>query len=383
MNCEISGNAVQLATATLVNWNEPCVIFIPTLTAGGAERVASLLAQAWSLSRKVVVVTYFDEPRFYDIPDSVEVMSLGFHPGRRGALRAFDVCMALSLFRRCVVRLRPKFVLSFMNKYNAFCLAAMYGSGIPVIISERDSPTEKLPRIREVVRDRLYPTADGLICQTHQGEEFILARLRKCKSSMVIPNPIRRTINPADRDPARIILAVGRLEKKKGFDQLIEAFAGMKCGEGWKLVICGDGSLREELSTLVCRLQISNSVEFAGAVKDLAPFFVRAGMFALSSLYEGYPNALAEAMVAGLPCVSYDCPTGPAEMIQHGVNGLLVPVGDVAALSAALDTLVADSDLAQRLSIEAAKLGQMVAIDAVASRYLDYCESVAAAKVVG
>ena len=291
--------------------------------------------------------------------------------------------MALFRFRKCVVRLRPKFVLSFMNKYNVFCLVSLKGTKIPVIVSERDSPTEELPKIRSLLRDRYYPYADGIIFQTKAARDFINSRGSLCVEQTIIPNPIIRVIDPDSRKPDHIILAIGRLVPKKGFDQLLDAFAGMRNGGGWRLVICGDGPMRSALERRARDLGVYNCVEFAGMVKDLGIYYRKAGLFAFSSLYEGYPNALAEAMVSGLPCISYDCPTGPAEMIQHGVNGLLVTVGDVAALSAAMDMLVADSDMAQRLSIQAAKLGQVVATGAIAKRYLDYCESVAAVKVVG
>lgn len=348
-------------------------IFIPTLTAGGAERVASLLANDWCRVRRVVVVTYFDAPHFFSVDPRVEIICLGFKPHRPAWARMLDVARAALRFRRIIRHLRPAFVLSFMNKYNAFCLVALRGLGIPVIVSERGSPTEVLPRIRIAARDMLYPSAAGLICQTHDGHDFITAQTR-VSAATVIPNPVRQIIDPAERKPERIILAVGRFVESKGFDQLVAAMAAMNVA-GWRLILCGDGPLRAALEQQARTLGIEDGVEFPGLIGDLAPYYRRTGIFAFSSLHEGFPNALAEAMVSGLPCISYDCPTGPSDLIEDGKSGLLIPVGDVAAMTAALDRLAADHDFAERLGAQAAELAAHLDPVHVSGQYLAFCET--------
>lgn len=350
-------------------------IFIPTLTAGGAERVASLLADHWCETRRVVVVTYFDVPPFFAIDPRVEIICLGLTPHRPALGRVLDVVRAALRFRRIIGRLRPAFVLSFMNKYNAFCLVALRGLRIPVIVSERGSPTEALPRIRVVARDMLYPSAAGLICQTRDGHDFITAQTR-LRAATVIPNPVRRVIDPAERNPDKIILAVGRFVEGKGFDQLLVAMAAMSV-PGWRLILCGDGPLRAALEQQARTLGIEDGVEFPGLVGDLAPYYRRAGIFAFPSLHEGFPNALAEAMVSGLPCVSHDCPTGPSDLIEDGESGLLIPVGDVAAMTAALDRLAAGRDFAERLGARAADLVERLDPAHVSGQYLAFCETAA------
>ncbi len=352
----------------------PC-IFIPTLTAGGAERVASLLANDWCRERRVIVVTYFNTLPFFAVDPRIEILCLGFQPNRPALGRVLDVVRAAQRFRRIIKRLRPTFVLSFMNKYNAFCLMALRGMRIPVIVSERGSPTEVLPRVRVAARDMLYPSAAGLICQTGAGYDFITAQTR-VRAAIVIPNPVRRVIDPAERKPEKIILAVGRFIESKGFDQLVAAVAAMSVA-GWRLILCGDGPLRTALEQQARRLGIEGGVEFPGLVGDLAPYYRRAGIFAFSSLHEGFPNALAEAMVSGLPCVSYDCPTGPSDLIEDGESGLLIPVGDVAAMTAALDQLAVDRDFAERLGTQAAKLAVCLDPVHVSRQYLAFCETAA------
>jgi GalNAc-alpha-(1->4)-GalNAc-alpha-(1->3)-diNAcBac-PP-undecaprenol alpha-1,4-N-acetyl-D-galactosaminyltransferase len=296
-------------------------------------------------------------------------------PNRRQPGRTIDVALALASFRRNVLKSRPHFVLSFMNKYNAFALASLWGTGIPVIVSERDSPTEVLPRFRVLARDLLYPWAAGAIFQTAAAQAFHLGRSRIVRSA-IIPNPITRIIEPSERKPEKIVLSVGRLVEKKAVDHLISAFGAMKV-PGWRLMICGDGPMRAALEAQVRSLELSNRVDFIGAVSDLRPYFKRAGMLAFSSLYEGFPNALAEAMISGLPCVSYDCPTGPSELIQDRVNGRLVPVGDWTALAAAMDEVAADQVTADRYGTASATLARALDAGTIADRFLDFCDEAA------
>lgn len=353
----------------------PLCIFIPTLTAGGAERVASILANHWCEAQRVIIITYFDEPAFFAIDPRVRIECLGLRPNRGLYSRASDIVTASWHFRRLIVRLRPAFVLSFMNKYNAFCLASLSGLSVPVIVSERDSPTEELPKSRVFARDTLYPSAAGLICQTQRGRDFITART-KIRRSAVIPNPIDPIIEPGSWKAEKIVLGVGRFVPKKGFDQLVASFAAMN-DDSWKLVLCGDGPMREQLRIQAEALGISRRIEFPGLVKDLRPYLSKAAIFAFPSLYEGFPNALAEAMVSGLPCVSYDCPTGPAELIDHGENGLLVPVGDVQGLTQCLTRLAEDRAFAEQLGEKAALLGKRLHSERIAAEYLHFCECAA------
>jgi GalNAc-alpha-(1->4)-GalNAc-alpha-(1->3)-diNAcBac-PP-undecaprenol alpha-1,4-N-acetyl-D-galactosaminyltransferase len=357
-----------------IDEGSPC-IFVATLTAGGAERVASIVASIWSETQKVTLITYFDEPCFYPVDPRVNLMCLGLQ-ARRGQIgRALDVIRAMFRMRRLVTRLRPKFVLSFMNKYNAFCLASLRGTAIPVIASERNSPVRELPRIRVFARDMLYPSAAGLICQTEEGLDFMKART-PLRETIVIPNPVSPFIKPGERDAEEIVLAVGRLMPSKGFDQLLRAFAGME-SRNWRLIICGEGPMRAKLEQEALSLGVSERVEFPGLVRDLRPYYRRAGIFAFPSLHEGFPNALAEAMVSGLPCVSYDCPTGPSDIIVDGENGLLLPLGDETALSTALDRLATDRGFAEQLGARAAELRERMDPRHIAGTFLAFCDMAA------
>ncbi len=349
------------------------VLFIPTLTAGGAERVASVLANEWCSypNVRVSIITLFDDPPFYQVHPSVDQICLGFRANKGGLSRLVDLILAMRALRRTVVSCRPDFVLSFMNKYNAFCVTALLGAGQSVIVAERDSPTEVLSRLRLVLRKLTYPIAAAVLVQSRASREFILSTTRSRRVEVLF-NPVTQILSPSDRQPQKVILNVSRLHLKKGHADLLEAFAAVRL-EGWSLLVCGDGPMRSALVKRAADLGISEQVRFLGTVADLRPHLKTAGIFAFPSYWEGFPNALAEAMLAGIPCVSYDCPTGPSELIEDEVNGLLVPVGDIARLKEALLRLMTDHELRANLGSRASSIEERVELRCLSQRYWDTC----------
>ncbi|MGH8118890.1 MAG: glycosyltransferase, partial [Rhodanobacteraceae bacterium] len=146
------------------------------------------------------------------------------------------------------------------------------------------------------------------------------------------------------------LLAVGRLSPEKGFDLLIEAFAQVaERHRDWHLRILGEGPLRTDLEWRIAARGLGNRIAMPGFDADVREAMRAADLFVLSSRYEGFPNALLEAMAEGTACVSFDCDAGPRELIEHARNGWLVPAGDVPALAAALDALMRDAGTRARL----------------------------------
>src|SRR5690606_37548169 len=152
-------------------------------------------------------------------------------------------------------------------------------------------------------------------------------------------------ISTINANKENIIICVGRLIPVKGHKYLIEAFANCKNIDDWKLVFLGDGILKNELLQQVKNLNLEDNVKFIGATKNVDEWLSRSSIFAFTSISEGFPNALAEGMSASLPCVSFNCVTGPKDLIKHGYSGYLIEVGDIENFSLTLNMLMENAEL--------------------------------------
>jgi GalNAc-alpha-(1->4)-GalNAc-alpha-(1->3)-diNAcBac-PP-undecaprenol alpha-1,4-N-acetyl-D-galactosaminyltransferase len=262
--------------------------------------------------------------------------------------------------RRALRAARPDVIISFMDKTNVLALLATRGLRVPVMVSERSDPSHnKIGSIWRFLRRLTYPLADVLICQSTAALAYYDSFM--ATKGCVIPNPL---IGPPmisamkgdfglQRNSRRVV-AMGALVVHKGFDLLIEAFGSVKLKyPDWSLTILGEGPLRRELEKKVDGLGLSGRVRLPGQVADPLSELRTADLFVLSSRFEGFPNALLEAMACGLPVISFNCPSGPSEIIRDGVDGVLIPPQDVKALAAALDRLMGDKIERGRLASRA------------------------------
>jgi glycosyltransferase involved in cell wall biosynthesis len=335
-------------------------LVISSLDRGGAERVISVLASHWAQQGKDVTLLSFDqgEPPAYPIHPSVKLRSLCLFATSTHFITAiFQNIHRIKVLRRAIRESKPDIVISFMDTTNVLTLLATRGFGKPVIVSERIDPSlYNIGLVWRGLRRITYGLADALVCQTSAALASFQSRIRV--KGRVIPNPV--VILPAlkgpekrqgDKSSGRIVTAMGRLVPQKGFDLLLRAFSQIAHRHPeWSLVIMGRGALKSELELQARTLNLADRVQFPGAVSDPFAAFHAADLFVLSSRFEGFANVLCEAMACGLPVVSFDCPSGPADIIHHGVDGILVPPQDVSALAAALDRLMGDDDERLRLA---------------------------------
>jgi glycosyltransferase involved in cell wall biosynthesis len=169
---------------------------------------------------------------------------------------------------------------------------------------------------------------------------------------------------------AHTVIAVGRLSRQKAFSRLIAAFAQVAATHpDWRLVICGDGPRREQLEELIDHHGLAAKVTLAGPVKDVGSAMAGASTFALSSRFEGFPMVLLEAMRVGLPVVSFDCPTGPREIVEDHRNGLLIADGNVDGLAAGLVEMIEDEALRRRCSEGALETVANYSVEAIGARW--------------
>jgi GalNAc-alpha-(1->4)-GalNAc-alpha-(1->3)-diNAcBac-PP-undecaprenol alpha-1,4-N-acetyl-D-galactosaminyltransferase len=257
--------------------------------------------------------------------------------------------------RASILETQPDVVISFIDTTNIDVLIALCGAQVPVIVSERVDPRfHPIGGIRRILRWLLYPLAAKVVLVA-RGSEVWSRRFIPRWNITVIDNPVvaegaRNSYKPE----ARTVVAMGRLAEQKGFDLLIDAFALIaRDVPEWGLKIIGEGPARGQLEDHIRRHDLGARIELAGACKDPAAVMAGAAFFVLSSRYEGFPMALAEAMAQGLPVVSYDCPSGPRELVRPGVDGLLVPAQDVQGLASAMRRMMENPELRQDFSHKA------------------------------
>jgi glycosyltransferase involved in cell wall biosynthesis len=190
-----------------------------------------------------------------------------------------------------------------------------------------------------------------------------------------IPNALPALPGGPSPREEKAILAAGRLTRQKGFDLLLAAYREVAAAHpGWTLRIFGSGPKLDRLRRLVGEYGLDGRVQLRGRTPDLPGEMDRASMYVLSSRFEGMPMVVLEAMGKGLPVVAFDCPTGPGEMIEHGRSGLLVPLGDVDGLAAALRTLIEDAEMRDRLGEAALARSRDYTVDRVGARWLSLLE---------
>jgi GalNAc-alpha-(1->4)-GalNAc-alpha-(1->3)-diNAcBac-PP-undecaprenol alpha-1,4-N-acetyl-D-galactosaminyltransferase len=238
---------------------------------------------------------------------------------------------------------------------NVLTLLACRPLNLDVVVSERIDPRRQpIGRAWGWLRRRVYPSARALVVQTERVRRQ-MAPLMRGRPTYVVPNAVwspeteSRPLQTGSNH-ARTIVAMGRLSGQKGFDLLIDAFAQIAPRHpDWSLRIVGEGPQRGNLEKQVKACDLEGRISLTGWEPQPAAALATAGLFVLSSRFEGFPNALLEAMACGLPVVSFDCETGPAEIIRDGVDGVLVPPEDVDRLAGTIDRLIGDESLRRRL----------------------------------
>jgi GalNAc-alpha-(1->4)-GalNAc-alpha-(1->3)-diNAcBac-PP-undecaprenol alpha-1,4-N-acetyl-D-galactosaminyltransferase len=330
------------------------LLFIASLSGGGAERVMSQIASELAeAGYEVHLATWSGAQRndFYTLDQRVTRHELGSHSTPRSAIgRALKGIGVLFAMRRVLRDVSPDSVLSFIDRTNIMVAVAALGTGVRVVVSERVDPAsnDTLPIGWRIVRPWAYRWCDLLVVQTRSVAAWV-ARAWGIKAR-VIPNVLRAMPAP-DAEREQVIVSIGRLVPQKGFEMSIEAFSRLaKRYPGWRYIVLGDGPLRQELESLGTRLDLGPRLEFKGVVADVDNWLAKASICVQPSRFEGFPNAVMEAMAMGVATISTDCDSGPRDLITDGVDGMLVPVGEVDALTAALDSLMADDALRQTIA---------------------------------
>lgn len=364
------------------------MLVISSLAAGGAERVITDLAEFLAAKGYPVTLVTLEGDRQDHYRLSPEVRrermnimweSSGFFASISGMLRR------LRMIRRTVRASGADVVVSFVDMTNIRVLLALLGTRIPVIVAERTDPRHHLiGKAWDKLRRYCYPFATRVVVQTASVATWACTWLPARNVAIVpnavrSPNPYSAIGRPAGLPQGNIVMGMGRLSPEKGFDRLLQAYHDSGLFEkGWFLVILGEGPERYTLSALAQRLGVTDRLVLPGLQANPDEWLRYADIFALSSRYEGFPNALIEAMQCARACIAFACDSGPADLISHQHDGWLVPADDTPAFTEALRVLADHSALRQTLGKAAAKISERLTGEAVYGQWQAICDEVAA-----
>ena len=349
------------------------ILYIDVMYRGGAQRVMSILANHLSKKHQVILITDFmsaDSSLEYEIHENVKRLFL--KKDNKGNSIVKNVSRVRNL-RKIVKDEKPDIILSFLGRPNIRMLLSTLGLKCKKIVSVRNDPKKEYgcSFFKKTMANLIFLLADGCVFQTSDASKYFYKKTQK--KSKIIFNPVDNKfydIKPSENK--KNIITVGRLEPQKNHKLLSDSFEKIhKEFPEDDLILYGDGSLREKLEDYVKVKKISHRVHFMGNIDSVENVLSDAKVFVLSSDYEGMPNALMEAMAAGVACISTDCPCGgPKTLIQNENQGLLVSCNDITALVSSLKKILS-SDF-QKIGINSRNRAKEFRTDKVLKEWNDY-----------
>ncbi len=350
------------------------VLVIPSLTSGGAERVISVLANTWSNLYDITLIVWNNDIQFYKINDKITIYDLKFKYNNK-IEKIYQEISVLYKMRKIIKNISPTFVLSFLTHCNISVLLSTLFLKNNVIISERNSPEIiklQLSKSKIFLRKLLYPYAKGIIVQSNLAKNFIKKEFQNSRV-ISLQNPIKDFNYIVNKNiiKEKIILNIGRLTEQKGQHNLIKIFSQLNLKD-WKLIILGEGKLRQSLEEQVQKLKLTENIFLPGEVKNVDEYILKSSIFAFTSNFEGFPNALAESMSLGLTPISYDCNTGPSELIKNNYNGYLIELNNEKEFLMKLKQLTMNESLRKTFSKNAIKVRENLSCEVIANEYLKF-----------
>lgn len=321
------------------------VFVIPTLGSGGAERVVTLLSNNLVSHHDVSILCIEDDKqRHYSVDSKIVIRSANLNTNRNNKIWKF-FSFGLSFFKMrnfvysYIKNINVDILISFLPKADFVVYSLKHRKKIKWISSERNDPWER-SYFEKKILERIYKKVDCLVCQTEIVKQYY--KSLGITNISVIPNPVITSELSCSRlykdEYGKYFVAIGRLDIQKNYDMMIESFilALNKTNNKYRLLILGDGSLKNHIQELINSNHLQDKVFLLGKKENVKDFLLGADCFVMSSNYEGMPNALLEAMSIGLPVICTDVKTGAARDLIDSSNGILVPVGNVLEMSNAM-----------------------------------------------
>jgi GalNAc-alpha-(1->4)-GalNAc-alpha-(1->3)-diNAcBac-PP-undecaprenol alpha-1,4-N-acetyl-D-galactosaminyltransferase len=351
---------------------------IPSLRCGGAERAAAVLTERWAKQGHQIVLLTFnsqEEKPFYALYPSVKLRGIGLDSVRGTPVNRLVKNVArIREVRKVVREVSPDCIIASMERANFVALLASVGLSVPVIVTEHGVPfvEDNKNNTELFLRRRLYSRAARVVVLTEEIAEYYRSVMKV--PTVVVPNPVlaeasllEQTEKTNPHEPLRLI-AVGRLEKVKGFDLLIEAMKRVVAEfPSVVLHIWGDGPQRDALLAQRDAAGLRDVIHLPGRTDNVLSKLRESDLFVMSSRHEAFPNALLEAQACGLPIVTFACPSGPKVIVRNGIDGIHVKEGDPESLGVAIIHLARHPEVLREMSKHASEVFSRFGLDIVDS----------------
>ena len=353
------------------------LFYIGNLRKGGAERVVATLSNKLVEKNEVIIITTTDEKIEYSLNKSIKLFNLKNFDGNKNPL--VKNIIYLKRLKDYIKDIDPDIILGFLPEPSYRLLLLKPFIKTPVIISDRNDPKIEYASLKSrTIMKFLYKRADGFVFQTDEARDYFCKKIQD--KSIVIANPVddRFLKTKYVGYKSTEFINVGRLNEQKNQILLIESFKDViKKYPNYKLLIYGEGSLKNELSMYIKDNKLNNNVKLCGNVDDIENILKDKKGFILSSKYEGMPNALMEAMAVGVPCISTDCPCGgPRELIKNNINGLLVKSNDKNELVSAMYKIIENDKMCKKIAMSAKKNMNNYSCDKIVSKWFEFMKEV-------
>ena len=349
---------------------------INTLQGGGAERVLSTLAIDFhnrKIPVKIICLNYAET--VYKLPNDLEIKYLVSRNSNNSIFRIYYACITFLKLIYLFTRNKPACVISFMTTANVWSGLSAMITKTAFIVSERTTPEHSIKTQNYLFKSLIsiiYRNALAIVVPAKGIQDCLkmYSGFEKLSNFKIIHNPIADLGNTSELrlNDRKFIFGAGRLSYEKGFDRLIDAFAGLKF-RNIDLLIAGEGQEYKALNQQILKLKLQKRVKLIGIKSNLQDYYAQAELFALPSRNEGYPNALIEAMSFGCPCIAMDCEFGPSEIIRHQKNGLLVSNDNLNDLSSGINKILSNTVLKSRISNNAKKINKTNSLKSISAQW--------------
>lgn len=357
------------------------MLLITGMVMGGAERVMATIAnELVERGNEVILVTMKEAQSAYRLDKRIKFIGAnGVLETQRGIKRniqlLFSGIKGMLFYIKQLRENKPDIVLSFLTNTNLMAIVVnkLLVRDIPVVISERCDPQNRGFLITRLC-DWIYPKSSCIVCQSNKVGEYFKKINSKSRIS-IIPNPINDEAisNKVASKRRKVIIGVGRLSKQKNFDLLINSFNLIKDDfPDYFIEIYGQGPEKDHLLSLINSLELKNRIKLMGTRDKVMEYVYDSSLYVMSSNFEGFPNALIEAMASGLPVICTDFPTGTArEIIEDGKNGYIVSMKDEEEMAKAMKEILKNCDLQEKMSLENRKIIERLEKRKIVNKWID------------